>query len=275
MNGTTSQLLSLITFGNHFLKTGQLPENYYPGNNAFKFCNKTNFLYLDSTPEGGPTENEVAAAPAHWFELLKHEGCKGLKAYYHPSENNPDGTPDHKLAGFVGGGGTWLIETIYSSYSDFWAARWEVTLPDDPESNIWSVSYGRTVANTDTIDFCPDPLQVREGLHNVLTDIQSFAQQHQLTNWADIFKEALDILDGNAPANDWHTDQINVEGYDQSTLQLIYAAMSTHVFGGMGSWNDISFETEEDNQRNNDLSFYLYDYMNRALIAGVNSIKIA
>lgn len=274
MNGVTSQLLSLITHGSYFLKTGHLTPDYYPGNVTFKFCNQVNFLYLSSLEDGTPNEEVVADSPVSWFNLLQQDGCRQLKAYYHPSEENANGTPDHKLAGFVGGGGTWLIEAIYDSYSDFWAARWEVTVNDDPDQKIWSVSYGRTVTQTQTINFSPDPIQVREGLNDVLTDIHSFAVAHQLNNWADIFKGALDVLNGLAPGNDWFGSQINEKGYDQSALQLMYAAMSAHVFGGMGSWNDLGFERPEDNEQYDTLSFYLYDYINRALISGINSVTL-
>ncbi|WP_345950017.1 hypothetical protein ABDD95_00900 [Mucilaginibacter sp. PAMB04274] len=273
MNGTTSQLLSLITHGNYFLTTGQISPDYYPNNVTFKFCNKVDFLHLFTQADGTTAERVIAADPDDWFNLLRQEGCRQLKAYYHPSEGNANGTPDHQLAGFVGGGGTWLIESIYDSYSDFWAARWEVNKQNAPEQKIWSVSYGRTVSQAETINFLPDPVQVRKGLKDILTDIHAFALGHQLINWADIFQRSLNILDGSDPANNWFGSQINENGYEQSALQLMYAAMSAHVFGGMGSWNDLGFETPEDNEAYEKLSFYLYDYINRALISGVNSYK--
>lgn len=273
MNGTTSQLLSLITHGNYFLTTGQVSPGFYPDNVTFKFCNKIDFLHLSTLADGTAEEKVVAANPVAWFNLLQQDNCRQLKAYYHPSEGNANGTPDHQLAGFVGGGGTWLIETIYASYSDFWAARWEATAQNDPEQKIWSVSYGRTVSQAETINFSPDPVQVREGLKDILTDIHSFAANHQLSNWADVFQGALEVLEGSAPANNWFGSQINESSYDQSALQLMYSAMSAHVFGGMGSWNDLSFETAEDNKEYGELSFYLYDYINRALISSVNSNK--
>jgi hypothetical protein len=273
MNGTASQLLSLITFGNQYLKTNQVPDNYYPTNPVFKFCNQVDFMHLSSLPDGTTTEKAIAANPAAWFKLLEQEGCRELKAYYHPSEGNANNTPDHKLAGFVGGGGAWLIEAIYPSYSDFWAARWQVTKQDDPNQNIWSVNYGRTVHQTDTINFKPDTDDIRTGLSNALTDIKQFAESHQLSNWATIFNKALQVLQGNIPADEWLDGQISKEGYDQKELQLICAAMSAHVFGGMGSWNDLGFDKPDDNARYEELSFRLYDYMNRALIGGVNSVK--
>ena len=271
MNGITSQLLSLITHGNQFITTGQIPLDYYPDNIAFKFCNTVNFIHLAGQADAGTQETVVAANPPGWFALLKQEGCRMLKAYFHPSAGNETGTPDHKLAGFVGGGGTWLIEDVYASCSNFWAARWEVTQPDEPNRNIWAVSYGRTITHTETINFCPDTQQARQRLQEVLIEITAFARQHELANWADIFQNALDILKTSAPANSWHTRQIDETGYSQTNLQLMYAAMAAHVFGGMGSWNDLGFEKSQDMQQYDDLSYRLYDCINRALISSINS----
>src|SRR6185295_15945004 len=83
----------------------------------------------------------LARDPGDWFRLLKKDGCKKIRLYYHPAENQPSGE-EHKLAGLVGGGGTWMIETIYRRHSNYWFNRWEVTNKDDPKGRIWSVSYG-------------------------------------------------------------------------------------------------------------------------------------
>jgi hypothetical protein len=274
MNGTLSQLLSLISYGNQYLRSGNLPADYYPANVAFKFCNSVNFLHLNTELDNNTTESIIATDPASWFAYLKQENCQVLKAYYHPSEGNEQGTPDHKLAGFVGGGGTWLIEAIYSTYSDFWAARWENNRPNDPDQNIWAVSYGRTVSRADTINFCPDVNEIRKGLNAILTEIKAFTLHHKLSNWADIFHNALEVLNGHKPVTGWYKDLINEAGYTPEALQPIYSAMTAHVFGGMGSWNDVGFEDREDNRIYEELSFYLYDYINRSLISGINSINM-
>jgi hypothetical protein len=273
MNGIVTQLLSLISYGNHYLKNGETIPRYYPDNVAFKFCHTVNFLHLN-TQGDNTTENLVAADPISWFEYLKQENCRELKAYYHPSEGNGQGTPDHKLAGLVGGGGTWLLEAIYPSYSDFWAARWQADRPKDPQQNIWSVSYGRTVNGADTINFTPEINSVRKGLKAVLIDINKFALHHQLNNWADIFQGALTKLNSNEPATGWYENLIVEANYSQAALQLMYAAMAAHVFGGMGSWNDLGFESADDSKMYEELSFYLYDYINRSLISGINSVKL-
>ena len=273
MNGILSQMLSLISYGNQYLNNKEIDSAYYPSNVAFKFCNQVRFLHLDSTSSTGETEKEVAPNPISWFDHLKNDNCRELKAYYHPSEDDHDGTPDYKLAGFVGGGGTWLIEAIYPTYSDFWASRWENNQPDDPDRNIWSVSYGRTISATETINFCQDVDHIRVALDAILRDIQEFAADHKFDNWSDVFKNALAVLNGNRPVADWYHDVISEKGYSNKALQLIHAAMTAHVFGGMGSWNDLGFSDAADQETYEELSYYLYDNINRALLSGINSIN--
>jgi hypothetical protein len=70
MNGTTSQLLSLITHGNHFFKKDQLSLDYYPDNATFKYCNKADFLYSLTNPDGTIGRRVVAADPVSWFKLF-------------------------------------------------------------------------------------------------------------------------------------------------------------------------------------------------------------
>jgi len=271
MNGILSQILSLISYGNHHLKFADVDAQYFPHNVAFKFCNQVSFLHLGAEPNGADGEKVVAADPLSWFNLLKQENCKELKAYYHPSEENEQGTPDYKLAGFVGGGGIWLIEAIYPTHSDFWASRWEVNQPDAPDQNIWSVSYGRTVSAAETINFCPDVEKMTLAMEAILTDIHEFASEKQLDNWADVFQRALDLLKGNQPSADWYKDLIYESDYSENAMRLVRSAMAAHVFGGMGSWNDLGFDNQADNETYEELSYYLYDNINRALLSGINS----
>ena len=271
MNGTTAQLLSLITYGNQFLRSGKIKPDYYPNNAAFKFCNRVDFMHINAKPDGAAAESLIAASPIDWFEHLQQNNCLELKIYYHPSAGNEMDTPDHKLAGFVGGGGSWLIESIYPDYSDFWASRWAVTQPDDANRNIWSVDYGRTVAASDTINFSPQIEPTRQALKNTLTDIEAFARQHQLDNWAEIFRQALETLDKPVAFTGFYEELMDVTAYQPAAMQLIQAAMAADVFGGMGSGNDLGFEHQKDNEIYDQLSVQLYDCMNRAIVSGINA----
>lgn len=62
-------------------------------------------------------ERIIANNPEDWASFLKNSGIKTLWLHYVSSQN-----PAFKYrytAGFVGGGGSWLIEAIYENNSDY------------------------------------------------------------------------------------------------------------------------------------------------------------
>lgn len=56
-------------------------------------------------------------------------------------------------------------------------------------------------------------------------------------------------------------------------IQLLSAAQSSWVFGGMGSWNDLGFEGE-DQATYESLSEELYGTVNRAIVAATNASAV-
>jgi hypothetical protein len=70
--------------------------------------------------------------------------------------------PDRMLAGFVGGGGRWLIEAVNPPGSDDWPARWEVGDRTRADRKIWRVTYGRVSRAQITHSFVPESLDADE-----------------------------------------------------------------------------------------------------------------
>ncbi len=118
MQGAIAQLLSLTAHGNEYL-AGKLEKNYYPENSTFKFCKHVIFVDLERTGEEW-NEKEFAIDPTSWFELVKTMGVVQFRVRYIPTSSEQ--IPDRMSAGFVGGGGRWLIETVKLNNSDFWEA---------------------------------------------------------------------------------------------------------------------------------------------------------
>lgn len=272
MNGTLAQQLSLVSYGNHFLKTGSLPADYYPANVAFNFCNQVDFRYLATEPDAAqPTETVVAADPPAWLHLLRQQGCQQLRLAYYPSGGNQLSPPDYKLAGFVGGGGTWLLAALAGPHADYWASRWEVTRPKDPDQLIWAVSYGRMASGPRPSTELPALGPARQKLAEALTAIQAFAEEQQLNHWAAVFQKALATLASPEPAVGLYQQLLVAAEHPLPAQQLIFAAGQAFVFGGMGSWNDLGFADEPTNQRYEELSGQLYTQVNHAVVAGINA----
>ncbi|MCU1617807.1 MAG: hypothetical protein JWO98_5347 [Frankiales bacterium] len=272
MNGALSQQLALISFGNDFLKTGKLTDSFYPDNSTFQFCNNIQFIELKKFLFRSKTKEKVIAQnPNHWFEILKSEGCVRLGLTYTHSADQST-FKDYKLAGFVGGGGVWLIEAVYGTYSNFWANNWVVSDSKAVDRKIWSVRYA-SAANfrpTENPEF--DLTTIKSELYSILIQIRDFAKKHTLTYWLDIFNKAIVALNADNPNSDYyHKDLINLQSYSLIAQQVLFSAGISFVFGGMGSWNDLGFESKEDNEIYETLTAQLYEIINNAIVAAINS----
>jgi len=272
MTGTLAQLISLTSYGNAFLQAGEIADDFYPRHSTFQFCNKVDFKnFKKRIFSSSPQEVPVANDPNEWFRFLKKNGCKKIRLYYQPS-GEKGLAQDHQLAGMVGGGGTWMIETIYGRYSHYWFNKWEVTNQDDPDRKIWSVSYAMIDKDQPVTDVQADIREIYSQLEQSLVSITDFAGVQQLPGWADVFKKARAILNSTDPAGSYyHHDLLLEKHYTLIARQLLFAAGAAWVFGGMGSWNDLGFNTAEDNKKYDDVSASLYTAINQSVLAVANS----
>jgi hypothetical protein len=271
MTGTLAQLLSLVSFGNEYIVQGKVENDYYPQNSVFKFDKQVSFKTVKSGFFRKNKEIIAGNDPLEWFQFLKKDNCRELKAFYQHSKQQ-EKYKDYKLAGFVDGGGQWFIEAIYKDYSDFWYAHWNVGNKEDPEQKIWLVIY-EAVARRQPIRniqlLLNDPWK---KLETKLKEIELFARQNNLDSWADCFAKALKTLNSETPYEDfYHTDMIVLENYSLQAKQLIFGAANAWVFGGMGSWNDIGFNEKEKEEKYELHTEELYDAVITALLAGINT----
>lgn len=270
MDDTLSQKLSLISYGNEYINTGKLVPDYNQ-HDVFKYCKKLGFK---TYKESFFSKEKVVAAgtnPEEWFSFLKQDDCRELKLFYQHTKDQSQ-FKDYKTAGLVGGGGTWLIEAVYKKYSDFWYAHWNYQQHEDPEQQGWLIEYEAVARKKPTINlqFLLHP--VREELKAALQQTEDFARQENLGNWADCFGKALTELDSENPgAGFYYPDLLVNKNYDITAKQLIFGAAQSWVFGGMGSWNDLGFDSAEKNNLYEELSEKLFEKVTKAIIAGTNS----
>lgn len=270
MKGSVSQVIALATHGNEFLRKDRISKWFYPHNVAFKFCNKVDFRELKKIIFLNPKEIVVSEDPFEWFSYLKCGRCMYLRVYFQPRSERP-GILSHQLAGFVGGGGAWMIEAVYKSYSDFWSPRWEVSDKDHPK-RIWTVNYGRTIKNGLTKNIQINENEVKDELDLTLAKISEFAFSRKLDDWGKIFKHSRTILNSEQPEqNSYYKKLIPIRNYSLAARQILFAASSSWVFGGMGSWNDVGYAVENEFELYKQLSAELYDNINRSVVSAVNS----
>ncbi|MET4081730.1 hypothetical protein ABIB40_001679 [Pedobacter sp. UYP30] len=272
MTGIVLQFISLVTYANDYLANDRLPDSFYPEHIAFRFCDSVIFKdFRKNSPKAVADGKLVATDPKQWFLHLKQRGCKKLRLYFQYS-NREGSPPDYKTAGMVGGGGFWRIEAQYENRYDSWASRWEVTQKDDPQRNIWSVTYGLLHSETAPTELPCNLDVIKKVSLERFSAIKTFAKEQKLDSWHNIFEDAYAMLNSTEPAKSgFNMEMIPSENYSLIAKQLLFAADKAWVFGGMGSWNDLNFEKEADQELYEELSYQLYDNLCVNVLSAVNS----
>lgn len=270
MNGPLAQLISLVSYGNEFIRNGNA-DPAYKSNDVFKFCDPVLFKTYKEGLLSKKKKINAGNDPVEWFQFIKQDGCKELKIVYQHSKDQ-EKYKDFQLAGFVGGGGNWFIETIYEKHSDFWYAHWNFQKAEPYENSRWEVVYEAVLRKKRTINQQFQLEAAKDELLKALTSIEQFATAEKLNEWAEWFRKALEALQANDPTSYYPIRQMMVEkNYSLTALQLIFGAAQSWVFGGMGSWNDVGFEKMETTEHYHQLTGDLYEAVLKAIVAGINS----
>ena len=268
MQGTIAQAAALAIFGNDILR-GYSRENFWPASTVFKFCKAVRFVAL-SGEATRPTESPFAEDPMQWISRLRDEGTARL--HIHAFAHNDPGISDRMSVGFVGGGGRWLIETQQARVSDLWQARWHVENKDDPDKKIWDVAYYRIDHGRPHIPLQTKSLTaLRQDLATVLSKIEAFAARQKLEYFAGAFRKATGLLSSDHPLSQtYHSDFAPTPAMPHEAKQLLAAVQAAWVFGGMGSWNDLGFDGN-DQQEYDALSVELFLLLNQAICSAINT----
>jgi hypothetical protein len=266
MQGPIAQSLALTICGNARIQ-GANP--WAPDAKLFQFVEFVHFVDLE--PAGEKLREQLFAASwTEWYDALLAAGATGFRVRTE-ARNNPM-APDRMLAGFAGGGPRWLIETVSATGADVWESRWAVGDRNAPDRRIWRVTYGR-IARGRAVEAAPasDLGAVAGRMREVLLAVRAFADgQPYLQGFSESFSRAIADLDGGAPGP---ADlPFGPDGFLSPLARgMLRACGSAWVFGGMGSWNDIGFDTPAEQARYDEVSQALFQVINEAMAAAANS----
>lgn len=271
MIGTLSQLIAMVGYGNQCIAHPNTHTSFLQQNSTFQFCNQVFFTAERKKNFFSASKlTTIADDPIAWFRYLSGRGCQALRLYYEGSSDSIK-NEDHYMAGMIGGGGTWVIETIYTQSSDLWYGGWKVTREQASDNRIWSVEYRQIEDGIIPRNFQLDTQTQRERLSEILIAIAEFANRIDQKNYAQVFCKALKSLKEQSPETDfYHADLLPEHVYSLEERQLLFAACRSWVFGGMGSWNDIVLDDEQLRWEYHHLSKALYTAINQSIIAAIN-----
>lgn len=235
MQGPIAQALALTCVGNAYLR-GRDVSGFWPDADVFRFSKSCDFRHVE-----GERDTLIAADPLAWFDVLRADGCRGLRLHHAPRPRGSKQTipaPDRMLVGFVGGGPAWPIEQVGGDTSVVWQGFDRVGDAHDPDRKIWLNTYLRQGETAPQTLSAAPVAAIASSLAAVLADIEALAVALQENHFANAFAAAASLLKNDAapgPVSDF----VDYAPLDALQLKLLGAVEAAWVFGGMGSWNDV------------------------------------
>jgi len=240
MQHPLAQLIALTCHGGAFLSGKAIPE-FWPGNSTCIFCECVRFRALGRAVRGESNLRSAGETPDQWFAWLKQRGIAALKLGRRKLKGP---YPEHVQAAFAGGGSEWVIHApIKGGKSEPWSAHWELGDREAADRRIWRVTYGKLAPRPFSTESDPRAAFDRtwSEFERALERINAFALEHVGGGFVNCFDSALQTLSSGKKAKT-HLTGLAPEGWlDRRALLLLNACQSAWVFGGMGSWNDMGF----------------------------------
>src|SRR4051812_22401872 len=196
MNGPIAQLVALVCHANAFLRSPASSVAFFPGNSTCKFCDSITFVETKRSWTGTMRESVIAATADKWFAHLARKQALAVRLV-HETKNDPR-ISDRMSAGFVGGGGSWMLAVRYLASTEYWMARWQVWNQKAPEQRIWRVTYGLVARAQEAPNAAPPMNTVREEFRSALVRIHAFSQTHECAGFTECFSRALRSLDNES-----------------------------------------------------------------------------
>ena len=269
MNGPIAQVVALTCYGNAFL-SGHPCDRFFPANSTCQFCERVAFVTLGWSFFGRASETEIANSPDAWFALLKSRKALGIRLH-HVSHYNPM-IVARMLAGFAGGDGAWTMEVLFPDRAgESWIARWGIGNQQAPDRRIWQVTYGRLSRGRTSRPSVCDLKKASHELDETLKEARSFSAKQGMAGFTKCFDEALDTLATRGRNRHGYHKDLAPRGFlSDDAAMLLDACQSAWVFGGMGSWNDLGFQGE-DQKTYERVSDRLFDALNAAIVQAATS----
>lgn len=233
MQGHIHQALVLTVFGNDMLN--EKPERFsWKSSPAFRFSKQT--IFVDGKPTN-ETNALLAGDPHAWFEWLKQSGVRRIWMGHEPENRQ---TRDYNTVAFPAGGGRWMLETQKDATSDIWRSLSKAVDKSAADKRIWSDTFYRFSKDWHKINVTPPDLgNARAALADILPKAAAFARAHaEKKSFTENFETGLEKLSASDPLGGGFLEELNETSLPLEARQLLGAASSSWVFGGMSWWND-------------------------------------
>ena len=251
MHGELAQLVALVAHGAAYLRgpDDAEPPELFPASSVFRFTNALEFRRTSRRLGLLETESVVARACAPWYRDLRRRGVTALRLVRSASTPRNRDLAPHVEAGFSGGLDVGIVARPADGERELWTGRWTVSAREHPEQRIWSAIL-RGAPTSATVSEGPALDAAGQRLAAVLDEAVRFvAGRPHFEDWERTFRGARDRLAASMPEVPHHPDLLPAGARAEGPLRLLASSSAAWVFGGMGSWNDLSFDGEEERYR--------------------------
>jgi hypothetical protein len=268
MVGSTAQIAALACYLNAHMR-GIACERFFPEHSTCVFCEWVHFLRPRRRLFRRNDWSIACRTPDEWIDSMVSEGFARALLLHQPV--NGPGLSDRVAAGFVGGGGRWLLAVEGDDSASFWEARWKTGNRQAADKRIWRAEYGLVAQGPLEVSTDCGLGEITAQLEESLAQIEAFARRKNLGGFADSFAKARQCLVADDPLSlVYHTDLAPAGTLEIEALRLLAAVQAGWVFGCMGSWNDLVFGGEDEVDYDQ-LSEHLFTLINQAICAAVNA----
>lgn len=260
MNAEILQVVALTAYANAYLNDKKVSfDKSHPAGYGYR-----NIKFVSKVAQLDPIAQRelLATDPNDWFKFLKKNNVSRLYLTYQMSKNMF--SKDHIEATKGKKVGHWNIIAKKQDTNDLW-------------TNYVQGEYGEAInyyhlilkdTSFGTLNF-PSLETTKLYLNEILSDMISFTTENKLKNWTDVFQKALDTLSIEDPSKLIDENYFPADCYSLEAKQVMITCDYAWVFGGMGSWNDVSQINDYDLYSR--LTANLYNTICNALAASANS----
>lgn len=260
-----AQIIALVAYSNVWLNSsGGAPELLHT-NSTFQYVDTVKFAQY-SGPEQEQGE-EVAMDVAGGLTVLRSMGARRLWNIAFSWQRQ--GYPEYALAGFSNAIPK-AIQVDLPHGCELWYPRWQT---GGSTGKIWRVEYRGLMCNRSYAMPLVPLDQVKVYLRQALAQAEAFALRPEAgaASWAGWFTKALALLESGTPEPPFHPDMLPAGSYPPAARQILAAAVQANVFGGMGSWNDISFADPQMQLEYQSVTAALYEAVKTSTVIASNS----
>lgn len=248
MNSELAQAVVLITFGNAALDDDRFDAKASLRSHVLLESNRAS----RSLRFGDRAALEPVPAVLDWYAALKREGASRLWLVEPPVDTS---LPEHLAKAFAEAGGLGIQVDL--------AGKRRLLLPQWTchRSGDWRVHFRPRPLTRSLASGLPDVASATGRLQTALDRAQEFAQRVDEDGWATLFETAATRPSRIARQPKY----LPPVGYSRAARRLMSIAAAAWVFGGMGSWSDLGFQSRRRQDQYERVTESLY----RAVFQGV------